>query len=601
MTDAVLQILIVEDEPAHAEAVRRQLLSALPKIEVRVAGSLHDYHEAIDACRPDIVLFDWLLPDGRALEVLASPPESGPFPILVMTSHGDEQIAVEALKAGALDYVVKSPTAFAEMPHTISRALREWKELIDRKSAEEARRESEERFRQLAETAGEWIWEVDASGLYTYSNPVIETILGYKPEEIVGKKHFYDLFHPEDGEAMKSEALEGWAAKRPFCEFLNRNLDKSGQTRWLSTSGLPMLDKMGNVRGYRGTNRDITERRQAEEALRSSAAQLSNALQMARAGHWEYDVGRDVFTFNDNFYRIFRTTAAAVGGYQMSSADYAKRFCHPDDAGVVAEESRAAIEATDPDYTRQIEHRILYADGEVGTITVRFFIAKDAHGRTVKTYGVNQDITERKRMEERLQETLQRLRQAITSTINVLSHAVEARDPYTAGHQRRTTVLAEAIAGELGLSPEKIECLHMAGLVHDIGKISIPAEILSKPAKPTRLEYALLKTHAQRGYEILKSADFPWPLAEIVQQHHERMDGSGYPRGLRGDQIFVESRILAVADTMEAMSSHRPYRPALGTEAALEEIERNRGVTYDPEVVAACLELFRKKGFRFPD
>ena len=141
----------------------------------------------------------------------------------------------------------------------------------------------------------------------------------------------------------------------------------------------------------------------------------------------------------------------------------------------------------------------------------------------------------------------------------------------------------------------------MAGLVHDIGKISIPAEILSKPSTLTRLEYALLKTHAQKGAEILKSVDFPWPLAEIVHQHHERMDGSGYPLGLRGEEIFVEARILAVADTMEAMSSHRPYRPALGMEVALEEIERYKGVTYDPNVAAACLELFRKKGFRFPD
>ena len=466
MTDAVLQILIVEDEPAHAEAIRRELLRVLPDIEVRVASSLRDYHAAIDARRPDIVLFDWLLPDGRAIEVLTSPPESGPFPILVMTSHGDEQIAVEALKAGALDYVVKSPTAFAEMPHTISRALREWKELIDRKSAEEALHESEERFRQVAETAGEWIWEVDASGLYTYSSPLIERILGYKPEEIVGKKHFYDLFRPEDGEALKSEALAAFADKRPFYGFLNPSLDKKGQIRWLSTTGLPILDATGNLCGYRGSDSDVTER---------------------------------------------------------------------------------------------------------------------------------------KRAEERLQETLQSLRQAITSTIRVLSHAVEARDPYTAGHQRRVTFLAEAIAVELGLPPEKIECLHMAGLVHDIGKISIPAEILSKPSTLTRPEYALLKTHVQKGYEILKSVDFPWPLAEIVHQHHERMDGSGYPQGLRGDEIFVESRILAVADTMEAMSSHRPYRPALGMEVALGEIERDNGGTYDPKVVAACLELFRKKGFRFPD
>jgi putative nucleotidyltransferase with HDIG domain len=176
--------------------------------------------------------------------------------------------------------------------------------------------------------------------------------------------------------------------------------------------------------------------------------------------------------------------------------------------------------------------------------------------------------------------------------------AVETRDPYTAGHQIRSANLARTIATEMGLSQEKIEGIRMAGSIHDIGKLSIPAEILSKPTKLSEIEFSLIKEHARQGYEMLKNVESPWPLAEIVYQHHERMDGSGYPRNLKGNDILIEARILNVADVVEAMASHRPYRPALGIDAALEEIEKNRGILYDKTVVDVCLTLFRKKGFQ---
>jgi putative nucleotidyltransferase with HDIG domain len=329
-------ILLLEDDPAHVEVVQRAFLDSGMKAEVQVARTLQEYQALAAAQPPNIAIVDLRLPDGNAVHVLTSPPEAGPFPILIMTGHGDERVAVAAMRAGAIDYVVKSSEAFAAMPRTVERALREWRMLQERKQAE-----------------------------------------------------------------------------------------------------------------------------------------------------------------------------------------------------------------------------------------------------------------------KNLLETNQRLSQAITATIQVLGMTVEARDPYTAGHQRRTTILAEAIAGEMGFPPEKIEGLRMAGKIHDIGKISTPSEVLSKPTRLTPIEYELVKAHAQKGYEILKEVESPWPLAEIVFQHHERQDGSGYPRGLKGDEILVEARILAVADTVEAMSSHRPYRPALGVEAALEEIDENKGVLYDSDVAAACLKLFREKGFIF--
>ena len=186
-----------------------------------------------------------------------------------------------------------------------------------------------------------------------------------------------------------------------------------------------------------------------------------------------------------------------------------------------------------------------------------------------------------------LQQTLESLRKAVGATIQVLVSAVESRDPYTAGHQLRAANIACAIATEMGLAQEKVEGIRMAGIIHDIGKLSIPAEILSKPTKLTNIEFSLIKVHSQSGYEMMKNVESPWPLAQIVYQHHERMNGSGYPRNLKGDEILLE-----------AMASHRPYRPTLGIKAALEEIDKNKGILYDNTVANTCLKLFREKGYQ---
>ncbi len=203
---------------------------------------------------------------------------------------------------------------------------------------------------------------------------------------------------------------------------------------------------------------------------------------------------------------------------------------------------------------------------------------------------VFRDITRRKESEDQL-------RRALKGMVQAMSVTVEMRDPYTAGHQRRVSRLSVAIAREMGLSERQIEGIRMAGDIHDIGKIYVPAEILSKPGKLTDIEFTIIKTHPQVGFDILKNVEFPWPIADIVVQHHERLDGRGYPAGLKGDAILLEARIITVADVVEAMSSHRPYRPAHGIDKALEEIERNKGTAYDASVVEACVRLFKEKGF----
>ena len=219
-------------------------------------------------------------------------------------------------------------------------------------------------------------------------------------------------------------------------------------------------------------------------------------------------------------------------------------------------------------------------------------------GRFAGTLTVFTDITEHKRVEEELQRSLERLEKTFNETVQALALAIRTRNPYMAGHQRRVTQLATAIAEEMGLPEEQVEGIRVAGLIHDIGKISVPVEILSNPEGITELEYGIIKAHPQIGYDILKAVEFPWPVAEIVLQHHERLDGSGYPQGLSGDEIMLEARILAVADVVDAMASHQPYRAARGLDEALEEISQNRGVLYDPGAVGACLKLFKQKGFR---
>ncbi|MBA4417924.1 MAG: hypothetical protein C0392_08445 [Syntrophus sp. (in: bacteria)] len=245
------------------------------------------------------------------------------------------------------------------------------------------------------------------------------------------------------------------------------------------------------------------------------------------------------------------------------------------------------------------EEPILTAKKGERFLHTRKVCIRGSDGTTKYLLGISEDITERKQAEEHLKETLEKLRKSLIGTIQALSSTVETRDPYTAGHQRRVSNLARTIAQEMGLSSDTVDAIRMAGIIHDIGKISVPAEILSKPGKITDIEMSLIKVHSQSGYNILKDVGLPYPIAEIVLQHHERLDGSGYPQGLKGDQILIEAQIISVADVVEAISSHRPYRPGFGMDTALEEIEKNKGILYNEKVVEACVKLFREKGFAF--
>jgi PAS domain S-box-containing protein len=332
-------------------------------------------------------------------------------------------------------------------------------------------------------------------------------------------------------------------------------------------------------------------RASAEKNLRAAEEQFRRLVEQPITGI--YIIQDDKLAYvNPRYAEILRYDSAdeLIGRDVLTTVD-------EKDRAMVLEKLR--LRSKGGNATVTFEFAALRKDGV--TVEVGVHGARATHQGRPAIIGLIQDISEKKRAEERIQRYIWELKTAFMSTVEVATSLSEMRDPYTAGHERRVGKLAAAIGACLGLDEQRIEGLRVAGYLHDIGKITIPAEILSKPGRLNELQYELIKGHPQSGYDVLRNVKFPWPIAEVALQHHERVDGSGYPRGLKGEAILYEARVMAVADVVEAMSSHRPYRPGLGIDKALAEIERGRGTAYDADVVDACLRLFRADGYQLPD
>ncbi len=336
---------------------------------------------------------------------------------------------------------------------------------------------------------------------------------------------------------------------------------------------------------------DITERERAEQALRDSEAHLRALVDTIPDLVWLKNAEGVYLSCNRRFESFFGAAEKDIIGktdYDFTDRDLAESFQHHDEA---------AIAAAAPTVN---EEQIVFADD--GHSEILETIKTPVHasdGRLIGILGVGRDITERKRTEDRVRAQAEQLRRTVEGAVLAMSRMVESRDPYTAGHERRVAELATAIGADMGMAHAELDALRLAATIHDVGKIAVPAEILSKPGRLNLMEFELIKAHPMTGFEILADVDFGSPVAEMVRQHHERLDGSGYPRGLTGADIGREARVLAVADVVEAMSSHRPYRAALGMEAALAEVREHAGVTYDADVVAVCGRLIEEQGFQF--
>jgi PAS domain S-box-containing protein/putative nucleotidyltransferase with HDIG domain len=395
-----------------------------------------------------------------------------------------------------------------------------------------------------------------------------------------------DMVHPEDRKATRENAIKMLKGERQT-PYEYRLITKDGSIKWILETVTP-IEYFGE-RAVLGNSMDITVEREARikiEEMKLLESSLLDAIPHAVIGL----ENRRIIFANNAVENVFGWKPDEIIGkltriFYRSDEEY-------------EEIARRVYPVLEKQNTHSEEFPCVRKDGTniicmVNTCKVGD-ILKDK--RIVVVY---EDISERKRAQGELKLSFERVQKRLEETVNALASMTEKRDPYTAGHQQRVAQLASAIAQEMKLPDKQIEGVLVAATLHDVGKIYEPSEILSKPGILTEIEFLMMKVHPQIGYDILKNIEFPWPVAEIVRQHHEKLDGSGYPEGLRGDDILLEARILAVADVVEAMASHRPYRAALGINSALEEISENKEILYDPDAVDACLRLFKEKLFEF--
>ena len=453
---------------------------------------------------------------------------------------------------------------------------------FERREAETQLRNSEQRYRQIIETSIDGFRIVGIDGRVLEVNDAYCRMSGYSRDALLSMR-ISDVEAEERREETARHMQEVMTIG--YARFETRHRRKDGQFLDIEVNTVYRPDQEDGR--FFAFLHDITERKRQAQLLQESENRFRGLVEQSIAGIYMIQDGKFAYV-NPRFAEIF--------GYP--SADEPIGL---DASSVVAEAERTAVVENIRQWlkggTRSISYSTTALRKDRSTIEVGVHATRGSHGSRPAILGLIQDISEKKRAEEQAQRYLKQLKTAFMSTVEVATTLSEMRDPYTAGHERRVGKLAAAIGAELGFDEPRIEGLLVAGYLHDIGKITIPAEILSKPGKLSPIEFQLIQAHAQAGYDVLKDVAFPWPVAAVALQHHERMDGSGYPQGLKGESIQLEARIMAVADVVEAMSSPRPYRPGLGIDAALAEIERGSGSAYDPTVADACLKLFREKGY----
>ena len=420
-------------------------------------------------------------------------------------------------------------------------------------------------------------------------NAAFSELTGYSIEELKGIS-WNEVLAPAKQSEVEAGQLRKLTPTEKSVRYEKEYIRKNGRIVPIELVVTAKFDAEDNLVYYIAFVLDITKRKKAEQNMKS----IKNELQMIM------DSVPAIIFYKDTEGRIIRANKTYAYLLKMSVKDMVGKTTEElfprEQAENMRKGDQEVIISGKP--KRNIIQPYDTPEGTRWAITDKMPY-KDKEGKVTGVIGLAKDITVQRKSEEELQQSYERLKKTMDATIETVSKIVEVKDPYTAGHQLRVSQLTTAIAKELNLSPDKIEGIRIASLIHDIGKISIPTEILSKSTTLTDIEFSLIKEHSRIGYDILKAIDFSYPVAQIVLQHHEKINGSGYPGRLKGNEILLEAKIIGVADVVEAMSSHRPYRPALGIDKALKEISQNKGTLYDSKVVEACVKLFRKKGFEF--
>ncbi|HET7831832.1 MAG TPA: HD domain-containing phosphohydrolase [Gallionella sp.] len=602
------QLLIIDDDPNL-----RKTLSDILKIKGYAVVTAADGKGGIAQAQQsaaNVALIDLKLPDMSGIEVMEKIKANSPFTeAIILTGYASLDTAVAATNKGAFSYLLK-PYEIEDLLLHISHAV--------------ARQRDQEEIRRLAsfpKLNPNPVVELTLSGEVTYANPAAEKQF---PDLLV-LRELHPLFTGLEDTIIAFR--QGWQIEA----LREVRLGDATYEQYLYYVPENSLIRISVL--------DISERKGQESRIKGM-----NALLLAMLGINQYLL--DVKSEQDLYWFVCKTLKGLddiVGvllGLKMP--DHVLKpvaWAGFDEAMVSSLKIRwdesgygrglmgtAVREGTigiandienDPRYLawkeivekwglRSAAAAPLIADQEVMGVLVIYSRKRNAFSDEITKFlaEVANDIAIGVRslhLDHKLNATLNSLRKSLDSTVEAIASMMELRDPYTVGHQQRVAQLSCAIGKELGLPERQIDGLRVTGYLHDIGKIAVPAEILSRPTELTETEHALVRAHARSGYDILKNLEFPWPVAEAILQHHERLDGSGYPRGLRGDEIILEARILMVADVVEAIASHRPYRASRGMEAALSEIAANKGKLYDEKVVDVCIELFTRKGFHFEE
>lgn len=624
-------VLIVDDNNANL-----YLLKNLLEEEGMEVMTAENGKEALNKARarpPDIIISDILMPvmDGYALCrecKLDERLEHIPF-VFYTATYTEPKDEKFALSIGADRFILKpqEPDVFIDIlkrvwqeNDTKTRSttkplgeemdfFRQYNEILFRKlekkmldlemvseklkSEEEELRRNEEFLDSVVDNIPNMIFVKDAGNLrFVRFNKAGEDLLGYGRQDLIGKND-YDFFSKEQADFFTSKDREvlknGRLVDIPEESIQTRHLGE----RILHTKKIPITDKEGKSQYLLGISEDVTELKRMEKLLKESEKKYRGIFENSIMGIFQVTL--------DGRYLSVNPAGASMYGYD-STEEMMRLVTNTTKQTYVDPEDRAKLLTLlkTNGFVEGFEAEHYRKDGSKLWVSMNARLIRDTDGTTPPYYEVTSDnITARKIAEGESRQTLEKLNTVLSSVVQAMAITVETKDPYTAGHQRRVAGLAQAIAQEMNLFKDAIDGIRVAGLIHDIGKISVPAEILSKPTKLTAMEFNIIKVHSEAGYNILKDIDFPWPIAHIVYQHHERLNGTGYPQGLKNGQILLEAKILTVADVVEAMASHRPYRAGLGIDFALDEIEKNKGVFYDPKIVDACVKLFREKGFRF--
>jgi PAS domain S-box-containing protein len=649
-----LNVLILEDNPSDAELLLVQLRKAGYDPVWHLTSNEKDF---LSLLKPDldIILSDYSMPQFTGTEALRLLSESGyDIPFILISGTIGEEIAVESMRQGADDYLMKD--RMARLGTAIDSALSK-KALRDEKRRSgqilEHERELAQKYLDIADVM---IIALDREGNITLVNRKGAQNLGYPAQDLMGKNWFETCIPA----AHRLDSKQRYKAFMKEQAELNDNfkqtiITRSGEERIIDWHSTQLWEWEGDVKqriGALSSGEDITDREIAQMELTKKSELISELFMVGKQFGQTLDLDeiyKNVYASISNRmpcdhfiissydprdklirceYVIFEGKVSDISqipplplnqkgqgtqskvilsGEGLYLADYVTFRKTSQKAYYVNQ--NGVINHADVDEKEHIPRSALIVplirEGKsVGVIQVFSYQINDysdedmhfleALSPQIAASILNADLY------NQAENSKENISRALKGTIDALASTVEVRDPYTAGHQKRTSSLASAIAREMELPEEQIEAIQMAGIIHDLGKIHVPAEILSKPGKLNDLEFDLIKTHPQIGFDLLKNIAFPWPLAEIVLQHHEMMDGSGYTQGLKGEDILLEARILCVADIVEAMSSHRPYRAAMGIEKALDQIRTDRGITLDADVVDACLKVF-EAGFDFED